>query len=43
MLVELRVGEQRGFVTVRHENIAVVRAALDRIISELRVELVEAG
>jgi hypothetical protein len=27
---------------VRHEGTAVVRAALDRIISELRVELVEA-
>jgi len=27
---------------VRHEDTAVVRAALDRIISELRVELVEA-
>jgi len=34
--------EGEGFVTVRHENSAVVRAALDRIISELRVELVEA-
>ena len=34
--------EGEGFVTVRHENTAVVRAALDRIISELRVELVEA-
>jgi len=33
--------EGEGFVTVRHENTAVVRAALDRIISELRVELVE--
>ena len=34
--------EGEGFVTVRHEDTAVVRAALDRIISELRVELVEA-
>jgi hypothetical protein len=34
--------EGEGFITVRHENTAVVRAALDRIISELRVELVEA-
>lgn len=33
--------EGEGFVTVRHDT-AVVRAALDRIISELRVELVEA-
>jgi hypothetical protein len=31
--------EGEGFVTVRHENTAVVRAALDRIINELRVEL----
>ena len=34
--------EGEGFVTVRHEDTAVVRAALDRIISRLRVELVEA-
>ncbi len=34
--------EGEGFVTVRHEDTAVVRAALDRIISGLRVELVEA-
>ena len=34
--------EGEGFVTVRHEDTDVVRAALDRIISELRVELVEA-
>lgn len=34
--------EGEGFVTVRHEDTAVVRAAIDRIISELRVELVEA-
>ena len=34
--------EGEGFVTVRHEDTAVVRAALDRIISALRVELVEA-
>lgn len=34
--------EGEGFVTVRHEDTTVVRAALDRIISELRVELVEA-
>jgi hypothetical protein len=33
--------EGEGFVTVRHEDTAVVRAALDRIISGLRVELVE--
>ena len=34
--------EGEGFVTVRHEDTAVVRDALDRIISRLRVELVEA-
>ena len=34
--------EGEGFVTVRHEDTAVVRAALDTIISRLRVELVEA-
>ena len=34
--------EGEGFVTVRHEDTAVVRAVIDRIISELRVELVEA-
>jgi glutathione synthase/RimK-type ligase-like ATP-grasp enzyme len=34
--------EGEGFVTVRHEDTAVVRAALDRIITGLRVELVEA-
>ena len=34
--------EGEGFITVRHEDTAVVRAALDRIISGLRVELVEA-
>src|SRR6476469_546224 len=34
--------EGEGFVTVRHEDTAVVRAALARIVSELRVELVEA-
>jgi hypothetical protein len=33
--------EGEGFVTVRHQDTAVVRAALDRIISGLRVELVE--
>jgi D-alanine-D-alanine ligase-like ATP-grasp enzyme len=33
--------EGEGFVTVRHEETAVVRDALDRIISRLRVELVE--
>jgi len=33
--------EGEGFVTVRHEDTAVVRAALDRIISRLHVELVE--
>jgi D-alanine-D-alanine ligase-like ATP-grasp enzyme len=33
--------EGEGFVTVRHQDTAVVRAALDRIISHLRVELVE--
>ena len=33
--------EGEGFVTVRHEDTAVVRAALDRIITTLRVELVE--
>jgi len=33
--------EGEGFVTVRHEDTAVVRAALDRIISGLHVELVE--
>lgn len=34
--------EGEGFVTVRHEDTAVVRAALDRIVSGLRIELVEA-
>jgi hypothetical protein len=34
--------EGEGFVTVRHEDTSVVRAALDRIITGLRVELVEA-
>jgi ATP-grasp domain len=34
--------EGEGFVTVRHEDTAVVRAALDRIITGLRVELIEA-
>lgn len=34
--------EGEGFVTVRHEDTAVVREALDRIITGLRVELVEA-
>ena len=34
--------EGEGFVTVRHEDTDVVWAALDRIIRELRVELVEA-
>jgi hypothetical protein len=34
--------EGEGFITVRHEDTAVVRAALDRIITVLRVELVEA-
>jgi hypothetical protein len=34
--------EGEGFVTVRHEDTEVVRAALDRILSHLRVELVEA-
>jgi hypothetical protein len=33
--------EGEGFITVRHEDTAVVRAALDRIISGLRVELIE--
>jgi ATP-grasp domain len=33
--------EGEGFVTVRHEDTDVVRAALDRIITGLRVELVE--
>ena len=33
--------EGEGFVTVRHEDTDVVRAALDRIVSGLRVELVE--
>jgi hypothetical protein len=33
--------EGEGFVTVRHEDTDVVRAALDRIISGLHVELVE--
>jgi hypothetical protein len=33
--------EGEGFVTVRHEDTAVVRDALDRIITGLRVELVE--
>jgi D-alanine-D-alanine ligase-like ATP-grasp enzyme len=33
--------EGEGFVTVRHEDTDVVRAALDRIISTLHVELVE--
>jgi D-alanine-D-alanine ligase-like ATP-grasp enzyme len=34
--------EGEGFVTVRHEHTDVVRAALDKIITGLRVELVEA-
>ena len=34
--------EGEGFVTVRHEDTDVVRAALDKIITTLRVELVEA-
>ena len=34
--------EGEGFITVRHEDTAVVRSALDRIISGVRVELVEA-
>ena len=34
--------EGEGFVTVRHPETAVVREALDKIITELRVELVEA-
>jgi hypothetical protein len=34
--------EGEGFVTVRHEDTAVVQAALDRIITGMRVELVEA-
>ena len=34
--------EGEGYVTVRHEDTAVVRAALDRIITGLRVELIEA-
>ncbi len=34
--------EGEGFVTVRHEDTDVVRAALDTIITTLRVELVEA-
>ncbi len=33
--------EGEGFVTVRHPETAVVRAALDRIRSGVRVELVE--
>jgi hypothetical protein len=33
--------EGEGFVTVRHQDTEVVRAALDRIISRLHVELVE--
>ena len=33
--------EGEGFVTVRHQDTEVVRAALDKIISTLRVELVE--
>jgi hypothetical protein len=33
--------EGEGFVTVRHEDTAVVREALDRILAGLRVELVE--
>lgn len=34
--------EGEGFVTVRHQDTDVVRAALDRIVTGLRVELVEA-
>lgn len=34
--------EGEGFVTVRHDDTAVVRAALHRIITGLRVELMEA-
>ncbi len=34
--------EGEGFVTVRHEDTDVVRAALDKIITGIRVELVEA-
>lgn len=33
--------EGEGYVTVRHRDTAVVREALDRIVSGLRVELVE--
>ena len=34
--------EGEGFVTVRHEDTAVVREALDRIITGVRIELFEA-
>ena len=34
--------EGEGFITVRHEDTAVVRDALEKIITGLRVELVEA-
>jgi hypothetical protein len=33
--------EGEGYVTVRHQETEVVQAALDRIITGLRVELVE--
>ncbi|MFX0539079.1 ATP-grasp domain-containing protein [Ornithinimicrobium sp. Y1847] len=33
--------EGEGYVTVKHEDTAVVAAALDRIVSGLRVELIE--
>lgn len=35
--------EGEGFITVRHEDTEVVRHALDRIVSTVRVELVEEG
>jgi hypothetical protein len=34
--------EGEGFITVRHQDTQVVREALDRIISGVRVEFVEA-